>query len=78
MRTIVSPSPSTNVVLLAGAPQAELNAISHAIRQALYMRHMFPALGIPTTSPIYIFNDNQGALANVQQRKQPITFTTSS
>jgi hypothetical protein len=53
--------------------ESELNAISQAVRQALYMRKLFEPLQIPTNLPIQIDNNNHGAIANVQSRKSTYT-----
>jgi hypothetical protein len=45
------------------------STISITIHQALYMKQRFPALHIPTNSPIYIFNNNQGMISTIQQHK---------
>jgi len=43
--------------------EAELNAISEATCQALYVHKHLPLLGVNPQQPLSLFNDNQSALA---------------
>jgi hypothetical protein len=53
--------------------ESELNTISQAMRQALYMHKLFKPLQIPTNLPIQINNNNHSAIANIQSHKSTYT-----
>lgn len=49
--------------------ESELNAISAAVCQALYMRKLLQPLGITTDHPLSIVNDNQSSIAIITARQ---------
>jgi hypothetical protein len=59
----ISWSVKTQKCVALSSTEAELNAISKATRQALYVRKHLLALGVDTQQPLSLFNDNQSALA---------------
>ncbi|ELR14134.1 Retrovirusrelated Pol polyprotein from transposon TNT 1-94, putative [Acanthamoeba castellanii str. Neff] len=62
-RGAISWSVKTQKCIALSSTEAELNAISEATRQALYVCKHLPALGVDTQQPLSLFNDNQSALA---------------
>jgi len=51
--------------VVLSSTEAELNAISEATRQALYVHKHLPSLGVNPQQPLLLFNNNQSALAVV-------------
>jgi hypothetical protein len=63
----------TQKTVTLSTTKLELNAISQAMHQALYMRKLFAPLQVPIDLPLSIVNNNCSALANIQNCKSVYT-----
>ncbi len=52
----------TQTTVALSSLEAKLNAMSEAIKQALYIRKLLPLLEIDDSHPISLANDNQSSL----------------
>ncbi len=67
-RGVVAWSMKTQPCIALSMTKAKLYTISAGVCQALYMRKLFPPLGLPVNLPIHIYNDNQSAITIIHSK----------